>query len=430
MTVTTNVNAASDDIKSSKETAAEEKSKIDKEIEQAEKEKKLALLRKETAVAEKDRNKATLPSTTNKGLDGVVKINSGAGYYAEILAYKALDALAHKIGHEINDEVNGKKVILTDNFELSKQDALWKVIHLAIADSTREIDKLKEEFGDGLSENLGLKTQLESVGASMTAASAILGSVADIAKFFRTDREITSRVVKLTNRSLIASLAMELQSDKTSAQVILPEMQLHRSGLLFESTQQLMGKRRKAATARENIRLQSEPIIEKLVSSRREKEKLEKEIVKLKKEEKDATSEERKLQDLFLKIASHEKYERTWKQVDARYSAALEAASTLLEALTNSSEKGVSPLESVATIDLLKKNDNAMVLYVEIASQGAEVETIKRVFGRPVIAYLGGVVVNYFLFDKEGDLKASGVESVVKTASVKNEVTLNKLEGL
>ncbi len=430
MTVPSNAKAESSDAKADTVTAEKEPpSAIDIEIAQAKKEKELATFRKEIAEAEKARRAAALPTTSNKGLEGTVTVKDGAGYYAEVLAYKALDNLSAKLANDIAGKIIKKEVILTDNFELSSQAVHWDIIRSTLDDIHSEFDSIKRDFGDR-PESVAAKIKTEGLGAVLTAAPAFLGAVADITKFFRTDREITNRKIELSNWALIASLAQALRIKDESLKIIIPSLQLHTSGELVTSVQKLMQKRREVAAVREQVREGYKKILKDLAPSRTEEKKLTDEIAKLEKGEKDASGKKEELGDLQLKIGRLEDKESEWELIDLRFDTAIKAAKTLVDALTTRPADGVSPLESVAAIDLVKKNTDALILYVEIVSKGAEIETTKRVFRQARISYLGGVVVSYFLFDKDGNHKASGLRPFVETASVKDEREYSNLEDI
>jgi len=434
MSASANGNAASESTdKDADKSEAKPKTEIEIQIEQAENEKKLLTLQKEIAEAKKAIREVDLPETKTIGLEGAIKVNKGAGYYAELLAYKSLDQLSAALSKDLADVLTDK-VILTDNFELSNQSARWDIISAALDDMHAELDSLEEDYKDGSESTFDVSARKESLSAALTAAPAFLGSIADLTKFFRTDREVTNREIELTNRSLIASLAAALfhkgkgEAENDALTIILPNLQLHSEGQLVKRTQDLISKRRDALNAREKLRQQYQIITKGLAPAKIKEKALVAEVAKLEKEGKDATQKKEELADLRLKIARFGQYENDWKLIDARFDNAIKSAKTLVDTMTTRPAKGPSPLEAVATIDLIKKHNEAMILYVEIASKGSEIEIIKRVFWQDRVSYLGGVVVNYFLFDKDGTYKASGVKSSVTTASAQNKAEFKELE--
>ena len=66
------------------------------------------------------------------------------------------------------------------------------------------------------------------------------------------------------------------------------------------------------------------------------------------------------------------------------------------------------------------------MLYAEIVSQGAEIQTTKKAF-KGDVAYIGGASISYLLLDSSGNVLAAGTESKLKSEKFKRS---KSVEGI
>ena len=183
------------------EEASTEKTPLEIELEIAKQKQQLAEAKKAEAEALKALAAAKLPSTETKGMDGTVTVNDGAGYYAEVLAYNALDDIAETIADDIIQDVKDKPVVILGQVELKEAAALANLLDLKITNLNTTLDERLAKFPNG-GNDYPLNNQ-ESLVAALSAAPAILGAVADIAAFFKTNRTLSAKAVTLNEMALL-----------------------------------------------------------------------------------------------------------------------------------------------------------------------------------------------------------------------------------
>lgn len=341
--------------------AEEPKSEEEQRLEE---EKRLAVLRKEIAVAEKEELAAKLPSSETLGKDGTVSLAESAGYYAEVLAYKTLTASAEAITQQAKPHIQGRTVILVDEHETGKAAALWELIYSQLERFDKSFDALLAKYRPPEVE----KEFVAAVGLPLLAAlPSLLGAAADVASFFRVNRKLTGRKVELSNEALLAETARVLQ-DK-GHQVVLPDLKMGGPGKLMRLLAQVRTKFHDADVLRNEIK------------------------------------------------ADEEK----WKKAAADFKL-LDAFDAFAAKLTAAPAGGAaSPLESVATIDWMREDPDARLLYVKVVSQGGDVETTEGTFRKGKITFLAGTVVVFFLLDGNGVLLASGTVAKRETERFKSD---------
>lgn len=347
---------------------------------------------------------ASLPSTETTGKAGDVSIGDGAGYYGELLAYYTLSLGAEDISDRVAKNVEDKTVIVTDQQDLSEQAALWEVIQLKTQHFQDEFDRLNERF-DKDGEPTGLDT--ESLTATAVTLTALLGSAADIAAFFKVDREIKNRTVTLSERALVAEVARLLEA----GEVLLPDLAL-------QGDRELINQLNAAQDQKRNeIETRLEAIQNKLVTATKKRDGLKTRWEKLKADKAPKADIEAAKKSLDAEQATVT--ELTNRKT--RFESVITAFNAFFNALTTAPAEGAkSPLETVAVVDLVRAHSEALLLYVDVPSQGAEIHVAEGVF-KSQISYVGGSVAVYFLVDQKGKVLAAGSLPYNESASFKGK---------
>ena len=420
--------------KSETNRETEEKTTLEKKVEEAKLKQQLAEAKKAEAEALKAAREAKLPSTETKGLTGTVTVNQGAGYFAEILAYEAVEDAAEEIANKVVKRLNGGSLIILGQHDLSQEAALWNLLKIKLEVVTEALDLSIAKYPNQ-GNAYDLETR-ESLIAALAAAPAFLGAAADIAAFFKTERTITSHKIDVNEQALISALANKIKTVREDIEIILPGLNLNDEGQLFSGLKELMEKRSTLMKTKENLNSRFGEAIaansENLVRLKAEKSVLSKKIDKAIAEAKNTTTLMNRLQQLELNIENASRYERHRTKVITRLDTEINAANELINAFTEKTADRLSPLESVSTIESIKKTPNPNLLYVDTVSQGGEVETSKAAFTQGRVSYLGGVVISYTLTSKDGEYLSSGNEQRIRSATFKRRrgiISMKKLSA-
>ena len=374
------------------------------EVKRLELEKQRAEALKAIAVANQAAVAAELPATEATGKEGKATIDDGAGYYAELVAYGTLGKSAASIAGAVKDQVAGQTVILTDKADLSSEAALYEVIELRVGRYQDEFERLEAQFEEDGSRKApdavpeGLRT--ESLAATALTVTSLLGAASDIAAFFKVDREIKARTVSLSKRALMAEVAGVLVGPGGgAAKVLLPELTLDGERELLSIIE--------AAQTTKSTKIEPRlRAVERLVAKATEDRDAAKDaLAKLKKDK--APAAEIAEAGVILRQA-----EAALDQLTAdktRFEAAVNGFNAFVDALSTApTGGGKTPLEAVAIVDLMRSDSGARLLYLDIPSQGAEIQVVESFWSSANISYIGGSVVVYFLLDQTGSVLVSG----------------------
>lgn len=330
-------------------------------------EKKIIDNRKASADADKAETQALQEKwkiSQTKGKEGTVTVGENAGYYSELLAYRAIDPIAVEILNKLNKVLRGGgRLIILGKEDLATQATLWNLLYLKLENAITSLDNCISDY-ERILESKDKNGGLDEV---FTAVPAILGAAADIVAFFKTNYAISSREILLNEKAVKAGIAIQLKSIE-KLQVFLPEYNITLQGKLFEKLSELNTKIGGLRKIKENKKIQSKPEEEKL---------------------------------------------RIITDIDEEISAVQE----LITALTTKTDNSLSPLETVSVIDFIKKHPEAKILYLIISSQGAEIETAISSFKQGSVSYLGGAVITYFLSNADGECLHSGNVQEILTGS-------------
>jgi hypothetical protein len=327
-----------------------------------------------------------------EGLKGTITVSKGAGYTAELLAYKAIDSIAEIISKEISPKVKDGELIILGQEDFSAQAALWKVIELKLDTAISQIVNCikifkPEEDSKGYTKATlpGKKVEIDEV---LKAAPAILGAAADIAAFFKTNYTISSRKISINEIALKAAVGHNIIKPKNEGvglneelTILFPELCISAQGKLY----------RKFAELNSHVA----------------------ELIKIRFEIFSTPENDIKQQPGSTNSIKQE----IIKQIDAEIGAAIILVSTL----TTKADDSLSPLESVATVDFAMLHKAAKILHLAIVSQEGEFVISESTFFQGRISYLGGAVVSYFLMNDKGACLCSGTVQKTDKANYKSK---------
>lgn len=322
-------------------------------------------------------------------------------------------------------ELEGKKVIISTSFDVGDQIALWNLLNTRADVMMQQLTTLETEFKPN---GVPLLVRSESIIAALAAAPAILGAVTDIAKFFKVDRDIKSRTVKLSTNSLIAATAASVKNQAKSSDIYILSLDFKTSGALSTKLQKLLVKNIEIIALKSAVRKSVEDELQPLVTIRSNIQLKQKEIAS----EKDAAKKkqlEKELKQLKDTELPYVRFEKALTVTEKRFDDTAAAIIAFVDSLTEKPGDKLSLLETVTVIDYLKANGDAKLLLIEISSAGGEYETSKgSLFTSSKISYLGAVVLSYILIDNNQGYVTSGVVPVKKGARYKSLTKPTRVE--
>lgn len=306
-----------------------------------------------------DKAKEKLQKTEKAGLKETVTIN--AGYYAELMAYEAVEDSADEIINQIktaigNDKINDPLIILGKT-DLVDGAALLTLLKMRLEDSNNVLDSAIKKYRPNDAEQKAKKREMvESLPLPeiVSAAPAIMCLVESIAEFFNTNNTITARAVTIKEQALIAAVANKLKTENFS-QIILPQRSLEfkEDGGLFEEIKELMKKREE-----------------------------------------------------LLKFKTENNLGHANSCIDDEIKAADKLIATFKEKIAE-----------LALIEQIKEKSNARLLYLITVSQGGEIEKTQSIIFGGRVLYIGGVIISYVLTDAKGMYLHSGNVRKIRNAT-------------
>lgn len=374
-------------------------------LEALERQKKIAELEQAIAEAEKARLAAKLPTTKGSGNAGEVTFGEGSGYYAEILAYRAMTEVAQKLAADIGKPgADDEKILVVADENFVKSAPLWEIAKNRIEDATNKVADLLQQYPP----DHDFRNQ-EAVAAVLTTATAILGAAADIASFFRSELEVTARTANVTATSLVAATAASLKLK--GWRPVLPLSSVAKPTLL-EKVETLQQSRRDLAQRRHKLEASVQPALKKLAELNLELA----EATEALKTARAATppvagtigAAEQRVRGLQVQLLPFGTTKGRWDKAAAEIDATVAATDVLIKALLEAPDGKMSPIETVTAIDRAKSDPNLRILRLEISSQGGEMHVSKSVWSTR-LTYVGGVAVSYLLTDQAGEVQKSAV---------------------
>ncbi len=415
-------------VKSEVQAEIKEKTQLEKEVEIAKQKKELAEAQKAEAEALKAAAEAKLPSTETKGLSGTVTINQGAGYYAEILAYEAMNDCAEEIAKKVKDKLGSQNdtLIIIGQTDLTEQAALYSLLKLKIDDANKVLDKTLETYTKQPKPQM--QPRPERIGV-LAAAPTILGAASDIAAFFKTDRTITSRTITLNEQALLSAVANKIYTTNEKLKIILPKLNFAGNGVLFTNIQKLMDKRSQLMKIKEDSIAKFDSDImakaNELTRLKTKKNAQNKIIDTAIADNKPTDDLIEKLEEIDSRIDILSVPERDRIALITSIDKVIVIVDDLIKTITEKSPDKLSPLERVTVIEQINGIPDAKLLYLLTVSQGGEVETSKSPFTQGRISYIGGAVISYILTEKDGTYLYSGNVSNIQNKTFKRKNGIN-----
>ena len=338
----------------------------------------LAELRKAIAEAELATLEARWPSAEVEVAKGDVVVGDKAGYFAEMLAYGGLADAAKKIAAGVGRGDN-QEIVVTSRMNVGRELRFWQLVKHRLDGFENAFNILKcvtiDDFvskGENqTSSDINSRENGSLVGPKLPILSSLLGGVAEIAGFFKSDVEIKSREVTLNEAALVAEVARRLK--KNGWDVVLPDLNPGESGVLLKKLNTL---EKRWHEAHDQLRDLADAIWKLRSSAGPEK-----------KEE----------------IKAH------WERTEAAFSHVLTGYGEYRTSLTKSTKEAVAPILILEFADDFKSRERSHRLHVSIATQGAEVLTAKWPWTPGKVSYGGGGAFVFAWIDSDGNLADAGL---------------------
>lgn len=382
---------------------------------------------------------AKLPSSDTAGVDGKVTLGDGTGYYAEILAYdslvRATDSIAQKVSTAINPNQaanSGKSVILIGSLDYSSDFALHNLISSELQRVIASLEKLRsnpviQEHTLATPNNAFISNDAQSevpIAGLIASVPGVLGVARDISKFFQTELTTKNRAVTLKDSALTASMAGSLIG--TQITPIIPSTSTSPLGSFTNSYQTLQTLRDEISDRQLIAETYAEQQKTTLDSFKTAQgvilTKLQAELKELKTAKKPTAAKESEImrsKEITAAVDKELLKLKTKKElIVGRLQAGIVTADKLTTTLTTANTEGLTPFQAVSVVDTIKSNSTQHMLFVEVVSHGAEIQTTRKAFSGNV-NYIGGVNVSYVLLSGTGDVRAAGTDSKLDAKTFK-----------
>jgi hypothetical protein len=360
-----------------------ELTKLKLEAEKAKAQAETAKAEADIAKAKRDALEATLPKSSTEGVEGKVELDK-VSIGAHVQTYVALTKATAGIAKAIID--SGAKVVVVRS--ASDMNAL-----LALKTVKIQVDFLKRQYDGAFLR--GPSIAVVPPLLLPQAISSVLGSIGDIAGFFKTDTKITGVDVTLNNTAVVPELAKALRGKVT---VYYPEVAP--VSLLGDQSAGLIALIADLDKLRP-LYEQARPIVDavlkikdleaKLAAAKEgDKAKLE---LQLEEAKKDPNANDLRGPLLVLLNVSVDK---------------------LIAGLNQTDTAGISNMARLGnTADLRTVLQEPDVRLLEITAQksGGNNKTTHKVFSSGKEVYSGGVIISYTLFNADSAIVLSGTES-------------------
>ncbi len=398
---------------------------LEEKIQKLEEEKKIQKIKteiaedkKKEAESLKETLKTKLPSSETKGLQGTVTINPNTGYYSEILAYEALQNCTKKIADNIFNKLSeNDELIIIGQTNLAEEAVLWNFLNLKISDKTKELEELINKYKD-----YDPNSPSEGIFETLIVTPAILGAVADITAFFKSDRTISYKEVHLNENALIAAVTQEihLRSEDKNIKMFLPNHDLTGKGGLIDKLNHLMEKRSELHQLRIKLSKKfNDESKNKKEALLKEKNELEQELEHVKNDSQKVKNLQEELENKKQSLNNLSLVESMLEEITTLLDQEIKAANDLIFAIAEKQSDSLSSLERVAGIEKIKNHQKAKILQLFIVSQAGEIITSSSSFLNTRIYYSGGAIISYFLTEQDGSYLDSGIERQFKKTKQK-----------
>lgn len=374
--------------------------------------------------AEREAFLARFPETETTGAEGTATA-TGGGYYATFLSHQAMAEAADQIATDIKEATRDGdyEIFLVNGIDLPPAIAQWRQINGQVTNLQTAIDALLASLPDG-SQELSFE-QNEAVGALslLSAAPQILGGVADIAAFFRSNITTEGLTVNLKEEELAALIIDKLPA---TVPVRYPNLSLLGETELIEKLTTLRKSDAELRKKKEGIVLAGQQTLAaekaKLAPVNAKIARLDEQLKDEKDPEKRAELEQKKAIQNSIKVGREERInflEALTAEQGAAIDALREDVSSVITALNTANEAGITPLQATDPIAIIVAAENAALLHVNVASTGGERQIKTGAFGSGRVSYLGGVGVSFRLTDRNGRVLATGSQSLMQQESMR-----------
>lgn len=382
-----------------------------------------------------------LPDTNTEGQNGTITIGENGGYYSQVLATMSINEAAKKIASKIaekypvdHDEKSTKTIVLFSGLDVAALAGRYHAVEIQLRSVEPTLNQLISMTNDSskyVKESIGQTTEsIVAAATALEAAPQILGAVADISKFFKSDTTITGRAVTGEASTLRVATAEALLS-KDFINVIDPRYSLSLDTGLGDKYKAV---RNKISVLSNNTLSISTEYDTKISEARDRVTENEMELVRLQAiSEPDRTVQQKAdLQSLPTTIellrANLSRVTTTKTERIASLNNNIAAANTLVTAIVTNNENGTSPLAELRVYDLLQEastKSNTILLNIEMVSIGGEYMIRKGAFVSDRVSYLGSATVRYEIIDGNGKYLLAGIatESLQASTKYKNGYT-------
>ena len=346
------------------EPTNEEPNELAERIEELQKQLELQELEQKLAEAKKATIEAQYPKSATQPLEGTITTSEKFGYIAEIVSYQAMSEKTIQVAKEIDTKLTDKhKVLIVDKLDLSSGDIPLIQIENQFQYFNDIIDKQTEHNKKLLQE----VKALDVAALLIPAVVSVVGSIADIMGFFRTNYSITGQEFTLKNDALTANIAKNLSKPKKYI-------------LSFQI-------------------IEKSKIIEDFVTFLKNKLELEKTKDKLKHKSKEIRVCSKTTPQSQLDLTEIEA-----AIIDSE--TIISACNDFVKSITTVAEEGsLSLLVQAAVREFIRDKEITHILYLNIVSSGGEAITKQSSLARVLnTSFIGGSAFAYILAEKDGKI--------------------------
>lgn len=388
------------------------------------------------AVARKAALEATFPKAESKPLEGTVTTDEKFGYLATLVAYQVMRQCAATIAGAIDAKPlagNPVKILIVDerngtqsDLALVQVDRQFEFFHAQFDAQVQQMDGLLQETAAAyppVPPAAGLEVLRPGVGAGglemlplapiatvLTAAPALISSVADIAGYFKTDYTVKGQAVDLSGDALVAEVAGKIKGHH----VQIFNFNLVKDSDFVTRWSELVEQKLALDKHKELLRVQVvEPATARIASRKEESAALQVKLDQLTRPEEEAQRNalrhelDQRKQGIVYDQALLSRAQRA--VVNA--GALAEAFGEFVTSLTSTSDPASPPLWLQAAVrQQIRQQGITHLLYLKIVSSGGEAITKKSFWSSGQTSYLGGAAVAYVLAAADGKVELAGTE--------------------
>ena len=416
------------------------------------------------AVARKAALEATLPKGESKPLEGTVATDEKFGYLATLVAYQVMRGCAATIAKAIDDKSlagNPAKILIVDERNVAQSDlALVQVdrqfafFRAQFAAQVQQMENLLQDTAAAYPPALGeaeLEVQRPDVGAgglemlpiapiaaALTAAPAVISSVADIVGYFKTDYTVKGQTVDLSADALVAEVAGKIKGHH----VQIFNFNLVKNSELVKDWSDLVEQKLALDKHKELLKVQVvEPATARIASRKEESAALQAKLDQLTKPEEEAQRNavrdqmDQRRQGIIFDQSLLDRSQRAVVNADAL----AQAFGEFVTSLTSTSDPASQPLWLQAAVrQQIRQQGITHLLYLKIVSSGGEAITKKSFWSSGQTSYVGGAAVAYVLAAADGKVELAGTEVGLAqldykysqpTATILRKVSWAQLQG-